>query len=84
MLKLLERICYILDALQIPYMLSGSVAMNLYADPRMTQDIDIVVEIDEFKPDCLPINSDDKKCERHNNYRLFVLLEKTGFLFRHK
>lgn len=29
----------------IPYMVSGSVAMNFYAQPRMTRDIDIVVEL---------------------------------------
>lgn len=48
MLKLLEKICQILDSLQIPYMLSGSVAMNFYADPRTTQDIDIVVEMEDY------------------------------------
>jgi DNA polymerase/3'-5' exonuclease PolX len=48
MLNLLEKICQILDALQIPYMLSGSVAMNFYAEPRMTQDIDIVVEMQDY------------------------------------
>jgi hypothetical protein len=31
--------------MQIPYMLSGSIAMNLYAEPRNTQDIDLVVEM---------------------------------------
>jgi hypothetical protein len=29
----------------IPYMVSGSMALNFYATPRMTRDIDIVVEI---------------------------------------
>lgn len=48
MLKLLEKICQILESLQIPYMLSGSVAMNFYADPRMTHDIDIVVEMQDY------------------------------------
>jgi hypothetical protein len=48
MLKLLEKICHILDTLRIPYMLSGSVAMNFYADPRTTQDIDIVVEMYDY------------------------------------
>ncbi len=48
MLSLLERICQILTNLKIPYMLSGSVAMNFYADPRTTQDIDIVVEMYDY------------------------------------
>ena len=34
-----------LDSAGIPYMVSGSVAMNFYARPRMTRDIDIVVEL---------------------------------------
>ena len=29
----------------IPYMITGSIAMNVYAVPRMTRDIDIVVEL---------------------------------------
>ena len=33
------------DKLEIPYMLTGSIAMNYYATPRMTRDIDVVVEI---------------------------------------
>ena len=31
----------------IPYMVTGSMAMNYYAVPRMTRDIDIVVELAE-------------------------------------
>ncbi len=34
-----------LNAVGIPYMVSGSMALNFYATPRMTRDIDIVVEI---------------------------------------
>ncbi len=34
-----------LELLGIPFMLTGSVAMNYYAEPRMTRDIDFVVEI---------------------------------------
>ena len=33
----------------IPYMVSGSVAMNYYSVPRMTRDIDIVIEIDDIE-----------------------------------
>ena len=51
----------------IPYMLTGSVAMALYAEPRMTRDIDIVVDLAAgdaervaalFEPDCY-IDRDD-------------------------
>ncbi len=45
----------------IPYMLTGSIAMTAYARPRMTRDIDLVIEagpadgdaiVDSFKGDC--------------------------------
>jgi len=52
-LDLLQRVCKLLDENNIPYMISGSIAMNIYTIPRMTRDIDIVVElsldrVDEF------------------------------------
>lgn len=34
-----------LDAAKIGYMLTGSMAMNYYAQPRMTRDIDVVVAL---------------------------------------
>ena len=43
--RLLEKICKSLNEKEIPYMLSGSVAMNTYATPRMTSDIDIVINL---------------------------------------
>jgi len=33
-----------LDSAGIPYMLTGSMAMALYARPRMTRDVDVVIE----------------------------------------
>ena len=30
---------------RIPYMLTGSMAMNYYAQPRMTRDIDVVIAL---------------------------------------
>jgi len=35
-----------LELLGAPYMVTGSVASTLYGDPRLTNDVDIVVEID--------------------------------------
>ena len=35
-----------LDKLHIPYMISGSVGAMLYGEPRMTNDIDIIVEME--------------------------------------
>jgi hypothetical protein len=34
-----------LESVEIRFMLTGSMAMNYYAQPRMTRDIDIVVEL---------------------------------------
>lgn len=42
-LQLLRDITSRLDAAGIHYMLTGSVALNCYAQPRMTRDIDLVV-----------------------------------------
>jgi len=52
-LELLKRVCKSLDENKFPFMISGSIAMNIYAVPRMTRDIDIIVElslnrVDEF------------------------------------
>jgi hypothetical protein len=46
-LELLERISKSLENKKIPYMLSGSIALNNYSVPRMTVDIDIVIELYE-------------------------------------
>ena len=43
-LELLEEVCNKLEEINIPYMLSGSLAMNVYTVPRMTRDIDIVIK----------------------------------------
>jgi hypothetical protein len=52
-LELLKKVCKALDDNEFPYMISGSIALNIYAIPRMTRDINIVIElpihrIDEF------------------------------------
>src|SRR2546422_749613 len=44
-LELLTMIAGRLEAAGIPYMVTGSFAANYYAVPRMTRDIDIVVEL---------------------------------------
>jgi hypothetical protein len=43
--SLLKLVTEKLDSIKIPYMLSGSMAMNVYTVPRMTRDIDIVVAL---------------------------------------
>lgn len=34
-----------LDRLRVPYMLTGSIASTIYGEPRLTNDVDIVIEI---------------------------------------
>jgi hypothetical protein len=48
-IDILKIVCQRLEQADIPYMLTGSFAANFYAVPRMTRDIDIVIQI--FKPD---------------------------------
>jgi Nucleotidyltransferase of unknown function (DUF6036) len=46
MLIFFEKIVDVLDQHNIPYMLSGSIAMGLYTVPRMTRDIDFVIHLE--------------------------------------
>lgn len=43
--EVMKEVCRRLEAGRIPYMITGSTAVNFYAVPRMTRDIDIVIEI---------------------------------------
>ena len=44
-LETLKTVAQRLESAHISYMLTGSVAMSFYAMPRMTRDIDIVIEL---------------------------------------
>lgn len=44
-ISVLKTVTQRLAGAGIPHMVSGSIAMNFYAQPRMTRDIDIVVEL---------------------------------------
>ncbi len=44
-LEFVKLIALRLDSASIPYMMTGSMAMAIYSMPRMTRDIDLVVEI---------------------------------------
>ena len=44
-LDVLKTVTGRLDAAEIPYMVTGSMALNYYAVPRMTRDIDLVLEL---------------------------------------
>jgi predicted nucleotidyltransferase len=45
--ELLRHAIEILDQIQIPYMVTGSLASSLYGEPRSTHDIDMLVELKE-------------------------------------
>jgi len=45
-LEFVKIIASRLDSVGIPYMLTGSMAMAVYSVPRMTRDIDLIVEIE--------------------------------------
>jgi hypothetical protein len=49
--NLLQRIYRSFNEHGIKYMVSGSIAMNLYAIPPMTRDLDIVLELSEIQID---------------------------------
>jgi hypothetical protein len=44
-LEVLKIVTQRLNEAEIPYMISGSIAVNYYTIPRMTRDIDIVIEL---------------------------------------
>lgn len=44
-LKVLSLVCQRLETANIPYMLTGSWAAHFYQVPRMTRDIDLVIEV---------------------------------------
>ncbi len=46
-LEVLKMVTSRLNTADIPYMVSGSIAANYYSIPRMTRDIDIVIELQQ-------------------------------------
>jgi hypothetical protein len=45
--ELLQKVVSVLERLEIPYLITGSVAAMAFGEPRLTNDIDIVAAIDE-------------------------------------
>jgi hypothetical protein len=50
-LEVLNLVTQKLNKAEINYMISGSIAVNYYSIPRMTRDIDIVVELEKSNTD---------------------------------
>ena len=46
-LEVLQSVTARLEGANIPYMVTGSMAANFYAVPRMTRDIDLVIELSD-------------------------------------
>lgn len=46
-IEILKIVVKRLESARIPYMITGSIAANFYTTPRMTRDIDIVIEVEE-------------------------------------
>jgi hypothetical protein len=65
MVSFFQKITDVLDQFEIPYMLSGSIAMGLYTVPRMTRDIDFIIHLEAKNLDFF-VNSfkDGFYCER--------------------
>ncbi|PKL79025.1 MAG: hypothetical protein CVV27_02495 [Candidatus Melainabacteria bacterium HGW-Melainabacteria-1] len=83
MLEFLKRVCRIFEQQQLDYMLSGSLALNIYTIPRMTRDIDIVIAIEESAlapflacfPDDAYYVSPQAALEAVRQYRMFNLID---------
>ncbi|MCK4312467.1 MAG: hypothetical protein KAW88_07015 [Candidatus Cloacimonetes bacterium] len=85
-----------LNELHIDYMLTGSLAMNYYAEPRMTRDIDIIIEIfpkdinrfiDKFQKEYyIAENSVKEAIEQVSSFNIIhnLLVIKLDFIIRKK
>ena len=65
-LAILKLVTAGLDAAGIPYMITGSIAAGHYAQPRMTRDIELVVELDVADADRLvALFGNQFECDLH-------------------
>jgi hypothetical protein len=46
-------VAHALDAVAVPYFLGGSLASSLHGEPRATNDIDFVIDLDASRVDAL-------------------------------
>lgn len=84
--ELIQRVCNTLNDNHISYMISGSIAQNIYVVPRLTNDLDIVIELDEDQIDdfvsYFPDSYISKNTiiEEHKRGGMFNVIDfKTGF-----
>jgi hypothetical protein len=76
-LSVLKDFTGILDSLRIPYMLTGSVAFNLYAIPRATRDIDMVIVLE--KPFVPPLINAIRDRFYFNEETIYGEISRKGF-----
>lgn len=69
MIELFTHICKKLNEAKIDYMLSGSLALNLYTVPRMTRDIDVVIELKQSDINLFISNFKDRFYFNENTIR---------------
>jgi hypothetical protein len=84
--KFLHEVCDRLEKHSIEYMISGSIALNFYCIPRMTLDVDIVIELPDEKIDEFTtmfadsyIDKDTVRSEVGRKGMFNVIHNKTGF-----
>lgn len=81
-LDVLQIVSRRLESAGIPYMITGSIAANYYAVPRMTRDIDLVVELSAADADRVcALFEDDFYVEREAVRR--AIADRTSFNIIH-
>jgi hypothetical protein len=73
---LLEKVIQTLESMKVPYMIGGSVALAVWANPRMTHDVDIVVE--------MPAERVTEFCSHFPEDRYFIDPEAMARAFRNR
>lgn len=75
--ELLRRVAGVLEQLNIPYRITGSMATIAYGEPRFTNDIDIVVQLrlDQERIDRDYIESWSKRLGVEEEWRLVLARE---------
>jgi hypothetical protein len=84
--KFINDVCDRLEQNSVEYMISGSIALNFYCIPRMTLDVDIVIELEEEKIDTFIamfpdsyIDKDTVRSEVRRKGMFNVIHNQTGF-----
>lgn len=86
-LEVLKIVVKSLRSASISYMITGSIALNFYATPRMTRDIDIIIEVS--KDDAWKISSlfsddfyidEDSIIDALKTQQMFNIIHKEGIV----